>query len=132
MKTRMGAGRRMLAAGMLAAAWAAGGEAGAQGPSQLPFQDIYRRPNVSPYVQMQQMGTNPLQAQSIYQQQVLPQMQQQQMRIEQLTQQRQMSRMQNQVTRIQQDTRARQIDPTIRPTGHASTYMNYSHYYRQR
>jgi hypothetical protein len=41
-------------------------------------------------------------------------------------------RLQNQVQQIQRDTRTRQIDETIRPTGHASTYQNYSHYYPQR
>jgi hypothetical protein len=40
--------------------------------------------------------------------------------------------MQNQVQQIQRDTRGRQIDETIRPTGHASTYQNLSHFYPRR
>jgi hypothetical protein len=111
----------------------AAGEGRAQGPGmvQKPFENTYRRPNVSAYNNLQMFANNPLMAASAYQQLVQPQQQQQQMMISQLDQQRQMNRMQNQVTQIQRDTRSRQIDPTIRPTGHSSTYMNYSHFYRQ-
>jgi uncharacterized protein HemX len=118
-----------------AAGFMVAGQAQAQTPGQAgqrPFETTYRRPNVSPYLQLQQQGLNPLQNQNIYQTMVQPQVQQQQQQIQMLQQQRQMSRMQNQVTQIQRDARSRQIDPTIRPTGHASTYMNYSHYYPQR
>ncbi len=112
----------------------AAGEARAQGPGmgQKPFQDTYRRPAVSPMNQISNFSNNPQMAANIYQQLVQPQQEQQRMRLDQMDQQRQMTKMQNQVTQIQRDTRARQIDRTIRPTGHASTYMNYSHYYRQR
>jgi hypothetical protein len=113
--------------------WLAGaGEAAAQGPGQKPFQDVYRRPNVSAYNQISNFGDNPQAAGNIYQQLVQPQQEQQRMRLEQMDQTRQVGKLQNQVNQIQRDTRARQIDTTIRPTGHASTYMNYSHYYRQR
>jgi hypothetical protein len=115
-------------------AFLATGEARAQQPgmAQKPFQDIYRRPAVSPMNQISNFSNNPQMAANIYQQIVQPQQEQQRMRLDQLDQQRQMNKMQNQVSQIQRDTRARQIDSTIRPTGHASTYMNYSHFYRQR
>ncbi|NBT13486.1 MAG: hypothetical protein EBS56_07885, partial [Planctomycetia bacterium] len=65
----------------------------------------------------------------IYQQIIQPQLQQQQQVIEQQTQTRQLGRLQNQVQQIQRDTSARQINETIRPTGHASTFQNLSHFY---
>ena len=108
------------------------GSASAQGPGSRPFENIYRRPNVSPYMQVQQQGLNPLQNQNIYQTMVQPQLQQQQQQIEQLSQRQRVGRLQNQIQQIQQGTQARQIDEMIRPTGHASTYMNYSHYYQMR
>jgi hypothetical protein len=76
------------------------------------------------------MGTNPLQAQNIYQQTVQPMVQQQQQQIEQLAQRRQVAKLQNQVQQIGRDTSGRQIDESIRATGHRATYMNYSHYYQ--
>ena len=123
-----------LAAAVAVAAMAtlAAGNSQAQGPGERPFENTYRRPAVSPYMQIQQQGLNPLQNQNIYQTMVQPQIQQQQQQIEQLDQRRKMGQMQNQVSQIQRDTSARQIDPTIRATGHSSTYMNYSHYYPQR
>lgn len=104
----------------------------AQVNRQLPFANIYSRPTVSPYLQLQQQGMNPLQNQNIYQTMVQPQIQQQQQQLMQLQQARQLNRMQNQVQQIQRDTRSRQIDETIRPTGHASTYQNLSHFYPRR
>ncbi len=133
MKTRLGSGIRGLA---IVVAVACGcllaGEARAQGPGQKPFESTYRRPNVSPYMQLQQQGLNPLQNQNIYQTMVQPQVQQQMQQIEQLNQRRQMGQMQSQMRQMQQSSQARQVDETIRPTGHASTYMNYSHYYPMR
>ena len=99
---------------------------------ETPFSSTYRRPSVSPYMQLQQQGFNPLQQQNIYQTMVQPQVQQQQQQIEMLAQRRQLGRVQGQVQQIQQSSQARQLNETIRPTGHASTYMNYSHYYPQR
>ncbi|MFM7207150.1 MAG: hypothetical protein ACKO4T_10850 [Planctomycetaceae bacterium] len=102
-----------------------------QGGGDLPFSNsTYRRPTVSPYMQLQQQGFNPLQQQNIYQTMVQPQVQQQQQQIEQLAQRRQMSKLQNQVQQIGRDTSGRQIDESIRPTGHRATYMNYSHFYQ--
>ena len=115
---------------LLAVAFAATAEA--QGPGQKPFQDTYRRPTVSPYLQLQQQGMNPLQNQNIYQTMVQPQVQQQQQQIEMLQQRRQLGKVQGQVQQMQQSSQARQVNETIRPTGHASTYMNYSHFYPQR
>jgi hypothetical protein len=103
----------------------------AQGPSNRPFDNIYRRPNVSPYMQLQQQGLNPLQNQNIYQTMVQPQVEQQRQQIEQLQQRRQLQQMQSQVANMN-SPRSRQLDESIRPTGHASTYMNYSHYYMMR
>jgi len=121
---------RIATGALLAVAFAAAAEA--QGPGQKPFQDVYRRPTVSPYLQLQQQGMNPLQNQNIYQTMVQPQVQQQQQQIEQLNQRRQMGQLQNQVRQIQQSPQSRQFDETIRPTGHASTFMNYSHFYPPR
>jgi len=111
--------------------FSAGRTGGGSGGGELPFSNsTYRRPAVSPYTQLQQMGTNPLAAQNIYQQQVQPQVQQQQQQIEQQSQRRQMSKLQNQVQQIGRDTTGRQVDESIRATGHRATYMNYSHYYQ--
>ena len=126
---------RMLAISAATCGWLAVASACAQTPGQVgqrPFETTYRRPTVSPYLQLQQQGMNPLQTQNIYQTQVQPQMEQQRQQIEQLSQRRQMSQMQNQMRQMQQSSQARQIDETIRATGHASTYMNYSHFYPQR
>jgi|LakMenE01Jun11ns_1017448.scaffolds.fasta_scaffold8805099_1 hypothetical protein len=102
----------------------------AQQQRELPFSSTYRRPTVSPYMQLQQQGFNPLQQQNIYQTMVQPQVQQQQQQIEQLTQRKQMQKLQNQVQQIGRDTSGRQVDESIRATGHRATYMNYSHYYQ--
>jgi len=113
-----------------------GREAAAQGGGKLPFSNTYSRPAVSPYTMLgtqqgnggntnQTGGQQPL----IYQQLIQPQLQQQQQVIEQQSQTRQLGRLQNQVQQIQRGTSGRQIDETIRPTGHASTYQNLSHFY---
>ena len=105
--------------------------AGAGGAkAELPFSNNYRRPTVSPYMQLQQQGYNPMQTQNVYQTMVQPQVQQQQQEIEQISQRRQMGKLQNQVQQIGRDTSARQLDESIRPTGHRATYLNYSHYYQ--
>jgi len=107
------------------------GRTGGGGGGELPFSSsVYRRPTVSPYMNLQQQGFNPFQTQNIYQTMVQPQLAQQQQQIEQLSQRRQMQRLQNQVQQIGRDTASRQIDESIRPTGHRATYMNYSHYYQ--
>lgn len=99
------------------------------GPGTAPFSGGYRRPAISPYTMMANYGQNPAMFPNIYQQQVQPQLLQQQQQMEQISQSRQLSRLQNQVQQIQRDTSARQIDETIRPTGHRTTFQNYSHFY---
>ena len=118
----------VMAIGAVAAA-SAGTALAQQGQGNLPFSTVYRRPTVSPYMQMSQQGLNPMQGQSAYQLLVQPQLQQQQQQIMQLQQARQMTRMQNQVQQIQRDTSARQVDESIRPTGHRATFQNFSHFY---
>ena len=120
----------VMAIGAVAAA-SAGTALAQQGQGNLPFSQIYRRPTVSPYIQLQQQGMNPLQNQNVYQTMVQPQLQQQQQQITQLQQARQMTKMQNQVQQIQRDTSARQLDESIRPTGHRATFQNLSHFYPQ-
>jgi Ca2+-dependent lipid-binding protein len=117
---------------VLAVGTAANAQGNVPGGAQLPFSNMYSRPTVSPYMQLQQQGMNPLMNQNIYQTMVQPQVQQQQQQLQQLQQARQINKMQNQVQQIQRDTRGRQIDETIRPTGHASTYQNLSHFYPAR
>jgi hypothetical protein len=115
----------------VALAWAA--EARAQGGAP-PFSDTYRRPSVNP---MTMLGTgmgggfegvagNAL----VYQQLVQPRNQQEQQIISQMQQGRAISTLRQEVRQSEQRVTAR-FDQTIRPTGHAATYMNYSHYYRR-
>ncbi|MEI7781018.1 MAG: hypothetical protein WCJ18_03725 [Planctomycetota bacterium] len=117
------------------------GDADAQSPGGLPFSNIYKRPAVSPYTMLGNTssansgmpggmggGVNPL----LYQQLIQPQLQQQQQQIEQMRQGKQLGGLQNQVQQIQRSTSMRQVDEMIRPTGHASTYQNLSHFYPQR
>ena len=131
-------------AGLLFAVMASG--AVAQGPTgggtggEQPFSNIYKRPTVSPYTMLGNAGFgapmqgggangpqvfNPL----IYQQLIQPRLEQERQQTTILRQNRQIGNLQNQVQSIQRDTSMRQIDRSIRPTGHASTYMNTSHYY---
>jgi hypothetical protein len=133
---------------VVVAAMAAGGSLGmagtaaAQGNAKPPFSSVYSRPAVSPYTLLASQaaqgnggaidGNTGLQQPLVYQQLIQPQLQQQQQVIEQQSQTRQLGRLQNQVQQIQRDTRGRQIDETIRPTGHASTYQNLSHFYPRR
>ena len=114
------------------AAFAAGAQGGGGNSGTLPFNSIYRRPALSPYQQLYNFADNPLQNQNVYQQMVMPQLQQQQQQIEQLSQSRRINKLQNQVQQIQRDTTSRQVDESIRPTGHRATYMNYSHFYSPR
>lgn len=118
----------VLGIGCVAAA-SAGTATAQQGPGNLPFSTIYRRPTISPYNQISNFSQNPMQFQNVYQQMVVPQLQQQQQQLTQLQQARQMTKMQNQVQQIQRDTSARQVDESIRPTGHRATFQNLSHFY---
>ena len=96
----------------------------------LPFSNIYTRPVLSPYSMLSSQANNPLNLNpNVYQTQVLPQLQQQRQQQTLLKQNKQIGGLQNKVQSIQRSTSARQIDEMIRPTGHASTFMNMSHYY---
>ena len=118
------------AAVMVGIGWGAAGVASAQqGQGTLPFSSVYRRPVISPYNQIANFAQNPLQNQNVYQQMVVPQLQQQQQAIEQMSQGRKLNKIQNQVQQIQRDTSARQLDESIRPTGHRATFQNLSHFY---
>ena len=126
------------AAGLLAVSILPG-DARAQGPGggSLPFSNIYQRPVLSPYSALgfnagnvqNTMGGG---AANIYQNQILPRLELERQQVEQMRQRKQIGGLNNQVQQIQRDTRMRQIDETIRPTGHASTFQNLSHFYPQR
>jgi hypothetical protein len=109
--------------------WGANEAAAQNGGSGKPFESFYRRPPVSAYQQLSSFGNNPQAAGNLYHQMVMPLQQQQQQQMEALSQGRQINRLQNQVQQIQRGTSGRQIDETIRPTGHASTFQNLSHFY---
>lgn len=109
--------------------FSAGATGGGTRTGSTPFSTIYRRPAISPYNQLQQNTFNPLQNQNVYQQSVMPLIQQQQQQMELIDQSRRVNKIQNQVQQIQRSTTARQVDESIRPTGHRATYMDYSHFY---
>lgn len=125
------------AAGLLAVSILPG-DARAQGPSggSLPFSGVYKRPVLSPYSalgfaanQNSALGGG---ATNIYQNQILPRLELERQQVEQIRQRKQIGGLSNQVQQIQRGTGMRQIDETIRPTGHASTFQNLSHFYPQR
>jgi hypothetical protein len=126
------------AAGLLAVSILPG-DASAQGPGggSLPFSNIYKRPVMSPYTALgfnagnvqNTMGGG---AANIYQNQILPRLELERQQVEQMRQRKQIGGLTNQVQQIQRGTGMRQIDETIRPTGHASTFQNLSHFYPQR
>jgi hypothetical protein len=114
-------------------------DARAQGPGggSLPFSNIYRRPVLSPYSALGFAAVNPqgvMQggATNVYQNQILPRLELERQQVEQMRQRKQIGGLTNQVQQIQRGTGMRQIDETIRPTGHASTFQNLSHFYPQR
>jgi len=111
----------------------------AQGPGNgtLPFSGIYKRPVLSPYTALgfnagNMQNTMQGGAANIYQNQILPRLELERQQVEQMRQRKQIGGLNNQVRQIQRDMRMRQIDETIRPTGHASTFQNLSHFYPQR
>lgn len=120
---------------MLAVGIAIVGADGARAQNNMPFSSTYRRPAVSPYTMLATgnmgggvtaQGTfNPL----VYQQLIQPREEQEQQFVTQMQQGRQLNNLQNRVQAIQRDTTSRQVNEQIRPTGHASTYLNMSHYY---
>jgi hypothetical protein len=124
--------RLLFLTGLLAAT------AAVEARGQMPFAETYRRPSVSPYTMLGAgniaggggvagggVAVNPL----VFQQLVQPRVEQEQQFIRQMQQSRQINRLQGRVTQIQQGTLSRQVNEMIRPTGHAATYQNLSHFY---
>ena len=108
----------------------------AQGPANgppggvAPFSNITRRPSISPYMGLAFQGNNPTTGGTLGAMQglVRPQQQQYAQQQQAARQSRQLSQLQGQVRRIQQPIGGTTVQ-TIRATGHASTYMNMSHFY---
>lgn len=96
-----------------------------------PFASIYRRPSVNPYTMMGAVngvsGAGGLNNPLIYQQLVQPRFQQEQSQVQQMQQGRQINSLQGRVNEIGRG--AARLEQTIRPTGHATTFQNLSHYY---
>jgi len=115
----------------------ASGDLAAQGPggggqagSATPFSSIYKRPTLSPYAALGFQGSNPLTGGTLGAMQGLVRQQQQvqsQMR-QSIQQTRDISQLRSQVRSVGNRQNS-MMNETIRPTGHASTFMNMSHYY---
>jgi hypothetical protein len=135
---RLFRGPRLLAlaatGGMLWLAAATGGQA--QGPGTpggngaTPFSNISRRPTMSPYLALGFQGNNPDTGGTLGAMQSIVRPQQQQFLQQQaaLRQSRQLSQMQGQIRQIQRAPGGTTYQ-TIRATGHASTFMELSHFY---
>ena len=122
-----------LAALLALAAWCRSDAALAQGPQppgEPPFSTIVRRPSLSPYTALGFQGSNPQTGATLGAIQGLVRPQQQQFAQQQQAQRqtRQLTQLQGQVRQIQQ-TPLRPMEPTIRATGHASTFQYLSHFY---
>jgi hypothetical protein len=124
-------------AGTFAIGMLASGEASAQGPAgfqsaggNAPFSTITRRPSISPYMGLAFQGNNPTTGGTLGAMQGLVRPQQQQFAQQQQAarQSRQLSQMQGQMRQLQRPTGGANVQ-TIRATGHASTYMELSHFY---
>jgi len=103
---------------------------GPQGNGNLPFSNMVRRPSMSPYTALGFQGSNQQTGGTLGAMQGLVRPQQQQFAQQQIAsrQSRQLSQLQGQVRQIQRPQGGTTIE-TIRATGHASTYMNLSHFY---
>jgi hypothetical protein len=103
---------------------------GPQGNGSLPFSNMVRRPSMSPYTALGFQGSNQQTGGTLGAMQGLVRPQQQQYAQLQIAsrQSRQLSQLQGQVRQIQRPQGGTTIE-TIRATGHASTYMNLSHFY---
>ena len=106
------------------------GPGGMQGGGNVPFSNITRRPSISPYMGLAFQGSNPQTGGTLGAMQGLVRPQQQQFAQQQQSarQSRQLNQMQGQMRQIQRPAGGTTIQ-TIRATGHASTYMNMSHFY---
>lgn len=110
--------------------------AAAQGPAigqaggATPFSTTSRRPSMSPYLGLAFQGNNPTTGGTLGALQGLVRPQQQQLVQQQQAarQSRQLSQLQGQVRKMQRPGGGQPVD-TIRATGHASSYMDLSHFY---
>ena len=127
---------RIVMAGAIGIGMLASVEASAQGPAgpqaggNTPFSNITRRPSMSPYMGLAFQGNNPTTGGTLGAMQGLVRPQQQQFAQQQQAarQARQLSQIQGQVRNMQRPAGGTTIQ-TIRATGHASTYMDLSHFY---
>ena len=127
----------LIVAALATACLAIGTDAAAQGPvgggpngSSPPFANISKRPTLSPYTALGFQGSNPLTGATLGAMQGLVRQQQQvqsQMQMG-MQQSRQITQLQGQVRNMQRPS-PNQASESIRPTGHASTFQNLSHYY---
>ena len=115
---------------MLSAMATAQGPGATQGGGNAPFSNITRRPSISPYMGLAFQGNNPTTGGTLGAMQGLVRPQQQQFAQQQQSarQSRQLSQMQGQMRTMQRSPGGTTIQ-TIRATGHASTYMDMSHFY---
>jgi hypothetical protein len=106
------------------------GPAGPGGPANMPFSNIARRPTMSPYLALGFQGNNPDTGGTLGAMQGIVRPQKQQFLQQQaaMRQSRQLSQLQGQVRQIQR-TPGSTTYQTIRATGHASTFMDLSHFY---
>ena len=106
------------------------GPGGMQGGGSTPFSNITRRPSMSPYMGLAFQGNNPTTGGTLGAMQGLVRPQQAQFAQQQQSarQSRQLSQLQGQVRKIQRPAGGTTIQ-TIRATGHASTFMEMSHFY---
>jgi len=107
--------------------------ASAQGPvagGAPPFSNMIRRPALSPYTALGFQGGNPMTGATLgaMQSAMQPQMQQQVQIRGAMQQARQISQLQRQVRQVQRPMGGT-LTQTIRATGHASTFMELSHFY---
>ena len=109
---------------------AAQGPTGPQGSGSMPFSNIVRRPTMSPYMGLAFQGSNPETGGTLGAMQGLVRPQQQQFAQQQQSarQSRQLNQLQGQMRNIQRPAGGSTIQ-TIRATGHASTFMDMSHFY---
>jgi len=124
-------------AGTFALGFLPSGLATAQGPANnqaaggtTPFSNITRRPSISPYMGLAFAGNNPTTGGTLGAMQGLVRPQQQQFAQQQQAarQSRQLNQMQGQMRKMQRPTGGVTVE-SIRATGHASTYMDLSHFY---
>lgn len=106
------------------------GPVGPGGTGAMPFSNISRRPTMSPYLALGFQGNNPDTGGTLGAMQGIVRPQQQQFLQQQaaLRQSRQLNQMQGQLRQIQRAPGGTTYQ-TIRATGHASTFMELSHFY---